>query len=214
MKKLINFFKKNLTHKILPILAVFLLVFNMLFIGKVEAFSVNEIKRPDDNVIRLIEGFEEYNRYDDFLFFINGYGSIVNNYQVVFFNGRYDNVKPYFDYYRGYPTLYFNKNVTFIRYVIDPISLDVILRETISSNLVGHVYYSSSFCLFYGNICVYEDSSFSKLFYDGNPFKKPYFGESEESLNNLTGGYCLIFPGDIPHNQSLHFRLIYYDSSR
>lgn len=43
MKKLTNFFKGNLTHKILPFFALFLLIFNLFFVGNVKASFTIEL---------------------------------------------------------------------------------------------------------------------------------------------------------------------------
>lgn len=91
LKKLTNFFKTNLIHKILPCLGVLLFIFNILLVGNVSASSVNpDFFKIDDGTMSFIYSTAEYKTGAyDYVVFYTGTDS-----WVVFF-GKDFNVKGY-----------------------------------------------------------------------------------------------------------------------
>lgn len=193
MKKLTNFFNKNLTHKILPLVALFLLIFNLFFVSKVSAnFDIvlvngNSVSYPD--LANISSGTMPecafYRATPGWYSFF--YSTVVGSYFKIYkHNGDYLQVHCY-----DSNDIEINFNYCG-RGTADSFGG---WADVGTTNQDGIYYPSFSSGEFWATGTIYNTDG--SIFYTTDESKKftaPSFGENEESINNLTGGYCLIFP--------------------
>lgn len=217
MKKLTNFFNKNLTHKILPLLALFLLMFNLFFVSTVQALSSSfcgEFTFDIEYEIKLqAKKFFNYDHYVCCGFNANN-SNIQYIYVCLFNESDNPDLKFYVGDYQGWYALYSNKSlVNGYRYELAynvSTGLISVNNETVLNEQFCQI--SSNFATcnqskhpILSNYDIYTDNSITDFFYKA--FNEPRFGETKESISNLAGNSCLIFPGDLSSTNTIKFRL-------
>lgn len=206
--------RKIFTHKILPILALFLLIFNLIFIGNVKALNSNECGVFADNIIDYIKNLEKFKDYDYFLVHANCSVSQQNPYVEVFLFNDVD-VEFYNSSANGWASIASSKSFEFYHYVlvldgysntISRINNELLEKRSINNITTGCINHTGY--PIYSNVSIYSDSSMRDYFYKADNFVKPSFGETQDSIANLAGGYCLIKPGSLKSDSKLKFKLM------
>lgn len=216
MKKLTNFFKNNLTHKILPLFALFLLIFNLFFVSTVNAqeFDYSSVNM-DSNVVSYIKNLPKFNDYSYYFCHANNSTSFGSLIEVFLFNDG--GVTFSCNKNNGWDSILSSRNFDFYHYILkvdyssesDSCFISSIIDEKFEdrqiNNIITGSYNSSGYPIF-SNIDIYTDTSNTSYYY--RAFTPPRFGETQESINNLAGGYCLIFPGSVEPDSKIVFKLV------
>jgi len=210
-------FKKNLTHKILPFFALFLLIFNLFFVGTVFGASLNsyEIGFFEGRLYNYIVDIVENNGANYYLAYSTiSYDSSYNSYVVYCFNEYPSGQAFYYDTDRGgYGIIRSKLELSGTCYIISTSRSNTDI-STVSvtefNDYIGRIIvrpYGSELFPFYTNIDIYTDPSLQTMCIN-NLFVKPTFGDTSSSISNLVGGYILIYPGELSPTNSITFNLI------
>ncbi|MCI8999559.1 MAG: hypothetical protein HFJ26_01165 [Clostridia bacterium] len=182
--------KKHLTHKILPILALFLLIFNLFVVSEVHASS-SDVGEFEQNIVDYVKSLPQYSQYDYHIVkYFEGDG--MQNVDCIFFNDV--DVRFHFFDASGNWVLRSDRSLNYYQHSFNINNFNVLLSKVLNGVVSSNIRQKNGKYPIFSNSKIYYNGSSSDLWYEPVSFNAPKFGEDEESISNLVGGYCLIFP--------------------
>lgn len=175
--------KQNLTHKILPLLGLFLLIFSLFFTSEVHAVTSEDCGSFAPEIQEKIKSLPEFNSYDNYIavyWNLNNANRVI----VVFFNGD-SSLNFYIGSHNGLSALYADSSFDAVFYGIDMSSLNVITSYPQKCNgLVVDMYRCEGLLTVFSNYDIYTDVFMGDYFYKfdstiGLPYIKQEVGDIE-----------------------------------
>lgn len=196
--------KKHLTHKILPILALFLLVLNLFFVSEVHADGGYEVVEFDENIVNTIKSLPEYSQYDYFLckYFE---GDAMQNVDCYFFNNS--DVWFCLGDLHGSKILCASEYFDYRHVGFSIQNMNLLGANNYHNNIFTYIKpFSDGKYRVFSNVDIFTDISKNAYFYKtSNTFSYPYILQSVGDIETFLGNGIDIFPGSLSSDSTINF---------
>lgn len=193
--------KKHLTHKILPLLALFLLIFNLFVVSEVHASS-SDVGEFEQNIVDYVKSLPQYSQYDYHIVkYFEGDG--MQNVDCIFFNDV--DVKFYFLNNAGNWVLQSSKSLSYYQHSFNINNFNVLLSKVLNGVVSSNIRQKNGKYPIFSNTNIYYDGS-NNLWYDPvETFSYPYISQDVGNIETFIGSGIDIFPGSYQSDSTLNF---------